>query len=81
MEEITETIQYWLASDPASFKIVQKIVDEATNTLAAAEAIKFYVYSLNPLRYQPSMFQEILDDVLHEVNWREIAEYFETIIE
>ena len=42
-----------------------------------ADAIREYVESNNPLNYSPSMYSDLLNAMISEVNFDEIAETFD----
>ena len=86
----TETVAVWMDRDLGMQETVREIARDIWDNAAADEMltrqqaawhslsniIKQLVKQENPLAEQASMFSDLLDQALTEVDWRQIAEHF-----
>jgi hypothetical protein len=84
----TWNVALWLDNDTSEYAqhIAQEIYDrtEANDTFTReeqaaidlAQAIKDSVQEINPIAGQASMFADLLNAALDEVDWHEIAEHY-----
>lgn len=86
----TESVAVWINRDQAMQEAIREIAQDIWDNALADEiltrhqsawynlsnVIKVFVKQQNPLTEQASLFSDLLDKALSEVDWREIAEYF-----
>ncbi len=86
----TETVAVWMDRDRGMQETVREIARDIWDNAAADEILtrqqaawhslsnvtKQLVKQENPLAEQASMFSDLLDQAVSEVDWRQIAEYF-----
>lgn len=72
----TWDVYSWLSSDETTYREVQTIARRGEPG-EASENIKHYVEDRNPLsRMRASLYMDLLQSALQDVNWYEIAEAF-----
>jgi hypothetical protein len=72
----TWTVYNWLSSDEATNGSIEAIATEAPTVYRAADQMKDYVASRNPLAEGASMYIDLLNFAIGLVNWDEIAEAY-----
>lgn len=72
----TWCVNLWLTNDEGLYNDVRELVRRSKGTNSAAEAIKAYVEEFNPLADQATVFSDLMNAALSEVDWVEIAEDF-----
>jgi hypothetical protein len=72
----TWNVAMWIEDNPELSNEVNNII-RRYGAREAASMIKSVIEEMNPLRNQPtSMFSDILENAMHSVDYREIAETF-----
>ena len=66
----------WLTNDEFTYNAILHIVKTNAEQYNAAEDIKNYVADFNPLTGTATLFTDLLNAALSEVNWCEIAKSF-----
>jgi len=66
----------WLSNDQSSFDWCRHIVRHSKDLYAAGDEMKDFVDELNPLRDQATIFSDLLNAALSEVDWKDVAEQF-----
>jgi hypothetical protein len=80
----TWNVALWIDNDQGSYstrcEMAQKCwdntLDKEDAKCSLAESLKDYVEEMNPIRDQSSLFNDLLNAALGEVDWYEIADSF-----
>jgi len=71
----TWVVNLWLTNYSGTYDAILESVRDNAADHDAGEAIKEFVEELNPLNdKEPSLFTDLMNGALSEVNWREIAQ-------
>jgi hypothetical protein len=91
----TWNVALWIDNDQGSYSQRQEMAQDAWDnaeadknftreeraTLDLSDALKSWIEEMNPIGDQASMFTDLLNAALGEVDWHEIAENFLTDVE
>jgi hypothetical protein len=72
----TWCVNLWLTNDQESYEATRELVQRSHNPYEAAQALRDWVEDTNPLQDQATVFTDLLNAALSEVNWHEIATHF-----
>ena len=70
----TWLVALWLGNEPGTYELQREWVEQAKDACQLAGMIKDFVEEENPLGDKASMYLDLLNGALSEVNWHEIAE-------
>ena len=67
----------WLDNDQTAYEMTREVAKSGANDHTIADWIKEFVEENNPLNDQPAtMFTDLLNGALSEVDWREIVDHY-----
>lgn len=75
----TWLVNLWLTNDQSTSEYVEELVREAQDRYGASEAIREFVEEMNPLLDEASMFTDLLNGALGEVQWQDIVDHLQEI--
>ena len=64
----------WLGNEPGTYELQREWAKQAKGVGQLADMIRDFVEEENPLSDKASMYSDLLNGALSEVNWHEIAE-------
>ena len=70
----TWVIALWLDNDEYTSELISDIIKRARSDYDAADQLRDLIEEMNPLADQASMFTDILNSALSDVNYLEIIE-------
>ena len=70
----TWAVALWLDNDESTSNIISDIIEHARSDYDAADQLRDMIEEMNPLADQASMFTDILNSALSDVNYLEIIE-------
>ena len=70
----TWAVALWLDNDESTSDLISDIIKHARSDYDAANQLKDIIEDMNPLANQASMFADILNSALSDVNYLEIIE-------
>ena len=71
----TWCVNLWLTNEQGTYFAMREMAKEAGDEYAAAGVIKEWVEEMNPLADDATMFSDMLNAALREVNWNDIARH------
>jgi hypothetical protein len=72
----TWCVALWLSNEEGMYHTIRELVRDVEDRGKAAGAIRAYLEALNPLADQASVFADLINEALRQVNWLEVAESF-----
>ncbi len=72
----TWCVALWLSNDQGTDQYIRELVQAAEDTVQASKAVREYLEDLNPVADQASVFADLMNAALGEVDWVEVAEAF-----
>lgn len=76
----TWLVNLWLTNDEGIYNAILDEVSATSEIHDAAEVIKNFVEDSNPFNGTATLFTDLLNAALSEVNWHEIAETFREVL-
>lgn len=70
----TWAVNLWIDNDQGMADELQDMAHHAKNVHALADAIKGWIEDMNPLSGQASLWSDLMNGALSEVDWHELAE-------
>lgn len=83
----TWNVKLWLDNEPATQELQREMLQQAKDTpknevwtreettrFTLADLLKTYLEDYNPLNDEPSMYADLLNAAISEVNWNEISD-------
>lgn len=72
----TWVVNLWLSNDQGTYEYVRDLVKDSKADYNAVEALREWIEEVNPLLDEASLFTDLLNAALSEVDWWEIVEHF-----
>ncbi len=72
----TWCVSLWIDNDPGSYEMAREIIKGVQSIGDAAEALQDWIEEDNPLQDQASLYADLLNAALRQVNWYEIVESY-----
>jgi hypothetical protein len=72
----TWCVHLWLSNTQKDYLTIKNLIAKKKDVYTASQAIKAHVEKLHPLRDRSSLFADLLNAALSEVDWVEITKTF-----